>query len=578
MIKIPSEEKRIMQICGGDVFGNVLGSFNLDLIGNPGTFRITRMLKTTDGAVTDFGVPVAFKYFGNAALDAVYAICGGYVFRGSSGITGNFTKLTSPSGAPTGLDSDDDLEEFNNALYITGGTTVDHLYKLSSSNGFSDFDCGNLALGKLIVYGNRLYAKSGNTLILSINTSDTPSISGANTLQLSGWSNGIIRTMLPATNRIWVCTLNPDGGYGAVFDWDGVSEVVTARHLLPTAGVLSAVLLDDTPYIFDADGVLRAFIGGFFQEVARLPLKRKLLDEVTMTDSSVRPVHPNGMTVDDGEILINIRGTFEDGHVDEYVPSGIWAYNKENGLYHKYSFSLRNYSGGTQLDYGQHKISKVGALKKIKLVDNNDGVLIAGAEIYSDATTVLAGSFIDHSLDTIQKAGYFLTPRLEAGSLKDNWAPLTATIKKFATATDKLVAKFRTSEDVPTEATCTWASTTSFTTTTDITSYEIGDEVEIVNGVGGGLCAHITRITTNDPIAGTYTIFIDETFGEATGTAKIRFSKWIKIDDLDYDYGSVEQVKTLDFRGVARYIQFKIWMTWTGDKELRELLIDNKPF
>ena len=576
-MKIPVD-KKITQVNNGDLYGTMIKSFNLDLISNAGTWRTARLLKTADETIEGFGVPTAIEQFTVGGATNIYAICGAKIFlttntAGSWGLD---------AATPTTYTAKGDLKVFNGYLYASGDDN--HIYKLDNAGTWTTFDAGasSSSLAKLLVYGKRMYKTHLDTQVISWDTSDTVRVVGnPNALQLSGYSAGNITTLLASSGRIWIGTLNTTGR-GSMFEWDGVLEdTVTQEYKLKSNGVLAGVIFNDVPYIMDSDGVLRAYSGGQFQEVARLPLIGDNLLFSTVPSNDLCFIQHNGMEVVDREILININGDLVRSATGLNLASGVWAYNPDLGLYHKYSYSLSEfdnsgYSASDILDFGQHNTYRVGAIKNIRLPANYDGDLLVGAEIYSTATAKKKAMFVNHTLGTFQKAGYFITPRIEAQNKKESWNELSVIFKKLATSTDKIVLKQRIVEDDPLEFNATWTDSNTFTgTATGMGNYVIGDEVEFVQGVGSGLCAHITAITS---LSGTYTVDIDETFSTATGTASARLSKWQKLGSVDYTYGVLEQIKEFSINKASPFVQLKVWFTWTGDGEMRELILDNQKY
>lgn len=137
-----------------------------------------------------------------------------------------------------------------------------------------------------------------------------------------------------------------------------------------------------------------------------------------------------------------------------------------------------------------------------------------------------------------------------------------------------MVVKYRIAEDEPTEATITYTSTTTFTVPASsfTTAPVAGDEVEILQGIGASRCAHITTVTGST----TLTVTVDETITGATSqTAVARFQTWKKLGS--YSSQSDELYKLpIDKGNNSVWVQFKVWILWTGKDELYDLTISNK--
>jgi len=249
---------------------------------------------------------------------------------------------------------------------------------------------------------------------------------------------------------------------------------------------------------------------------------------------------------------------------------GEWT--AETGWIHRTPIS--NYTSSV-LAYGQNRVSRVGALyiaKDDSAAATANGTMLLGAQIYSDATTTKEIIAYDDSNDAVQKYGYIVTSKIYSQNIQEAWQKIYARFKKLLDSGDSITIKYRVNDVAPTQATITWVDTDTFTTTTDVSAYVAGDEVEILQGDGAGKCAHISSISVN---AGTYTVNLDDTFtGVTTNTAKARFQKWVKAGVC-----TDQTVKWYNYPlGVSdTWIQFKVCMQFTGKNELDDLILINEP-
>jgi hypothetical protein len=316
------------------------------------------------------------------------------------------------------------------------------------------------------------------------------------------------------------------------------------------------------------------FSGGGFVEIARLPIPRS--QALAFQTSSSRKdffVHTHGMTVTNTgiNILVGTRISDDDFSTDEALPSGIWEYTQETGLYHKYSPSYTNTNSSTITDYGQKRIAfEVGALANARSTsqDTPKASLLAGMSFYS-GTTARYGIFVDDNRDIVQKYGYIILPQILSSSFTETWQSLTPRFRKLLSSTDSIVVKHRVDKTPPVQISLTWVNTSSFTTTTDVAGM-VGYEVEILSGTGGGKCAHISSVTGS----GTYTVTLDDTFtGVTTGTAVAHVTQWYKdgvytSQSENYNEFSISEKSTV--------ITIKICFQITGDWELYDLMLLNQ--
>lgn len=587
MIKIPGESKKWNQQNRSDLLGNLWSTWNVDLQSNVGAVKISPRLKlstsTTDDA--DLGVPVAFKYFNSR----IWALCGTNIFSNGGGVDDTFTDdVGVSSGAQNDHSADEsDMEVFNGTLCAT---TTDSLWS-SDGSTWTSRDTLNTGSAHLMTYFkkfDRLYYTNQADNVISINGSWSTADPGADyAISLSTSTNSYTITSIKASaNRIWigVVDLNDLSAPGKILEWDGFSADVINEHKLNNYGCMAIAInpRNGSPYAIDGSGVVYSYSGNGFTEVARLPLNENVAYNPADSDNE-RFIHPNGFVFGKNGtllMLVNNRPNVSASvAVKERFPSGVWEFSETNGLSHRYSFSYNPVGSSTITDYGQNRVSRVGALAIFDLQRNStteDGSLLAGATFYTDASSTSSGIFIDNSLNTIRKNGYFVTQKIFSPNVSENWEKFYLRFKRFLSSNDRITIKWRTFDLAPTEATITWTALNQFTTTTDVSAYydstnSIGYEVEVLQGKGSGKCAQITAISEN---AGTYTVTVDEDFTgvSAAGTSKARFQKWIK--------GKVEDRQGADLLDVtlkekSNWIQFKVVMDSTGDNEIYDIILEH---
>lgn len=557
----------------GTRLGNLYSSQNIDLTDNIGNLRVSpRLLSvTTSSDDADLGIPVAFKYY----IDKWWTISGAVLFKQASpdgSASYPFTQDATAS-TPTDCSTDiSDMELFGGLLYVTRASADVSYYNGSAWNSFTVTSSGSADTKLLCRYGDRLYMTygSGSYRVTSWDTSRVLGTMGSSyTLTLSG-SQLRITFLRASSTGIWVGTMNVNNGKGSIFFWDGQQSTPNYEYPLNSIGVTAGFVDNDILYAIDVDGALLQFNGGGFTKVDRLPIpKDTYLFSPIDEDNADRFVHPNGMTARDGVIRVLVNGRVFNSSQStlETLPSGIWEWTSKTGFYHKYSPSYTGSGTTTITDYGQTRISKVGALVDAKSVGQNvsKGTLLAGIQYYSDATTTKQGIFIDDNTETVQKYGEIILPEIVSGHFTDMWQKIVPRFRKLLDSGDYIVVKHRVDKETPTQINITWASTTTFTTTSSLT---IGDEIKILNGTGGGKSAHITDITGS----GTFTVTVDETFTGATGTAIAHVNSWIK--DGKYT-AQTDNFTEFTVSEPSTVIQVKICFQITGEWDLYDLIIEN---
>lgn len=609
-VKIP-QNKIWSQNNDGDSLGVLSSSMGIDLSSNVGAARVGHRTVINTDDITDLGIPVAFLTFTdqNAGIQYYWTVAGGYVFRAATtnGYITAFAKdgssgTPNASGASNTCSSDlSDMVNYGKSYLLL--TTKAGVYYFKASTGTwsnpnydSNADAGGpyvIALTDgtphmMCVYGDKVYITENNTKIWSLNgttgfttttdTNDVWNTSSSYTFDIANkaWNVTSITHIRDVSDGIWVFTLNQSEAGCWVFKWDGVTanDPNSAYFLPDSFGVMSSVIKGDYPWILDSNGQLLYFNGGTFVNApnGKLPIDNPKYLKNSLSAVNDRWIHPNGMTVVNGKIRALINNEYEDNGatIEERLPSGVWEYSPENGWTHIIPLSLYTSS---VTDYGQNRISRVGALYTAKTASTSataNGTMLIGAQLYSDASATKEVILYDDSNDTLEKYGYFVTAKIFSPNIKESWQTAWLRIKKLLNPTDKVIVKYRTADEVPTEATITWTSSTVITSTADLSDYNVGDEIEILCGKGGGKCAHIVSIAEN---AGTYTIELDETFtGATSGTAKARFSHWIKSVAFSQQDEDVIQAP-IDAKSV--WIQLKVCMQFKGKNELNDIIISN---
>lgn len=568
-----------LQTNRSDDLGSIWSSMGIDLQSNLGTMRVAPRLKintsTTDDA--QLGLPIAFEHWDTA----FWAVCGGSVFKNGSSPNAVFTEDAS-AGAVTTYDLTSDLEVFDSRLWATAPTALYSKAGNGAGTGAWTARGGGLSASTNhpLVYFHkfeRLYYTGQNRVIYSINAANTESTSGDYTLTLGS----TINCMRATSNYIWIGTAGSSSNespFAFVYQWDGISAQVTNRFITKSNTVVAMTVDNDIPYIMDSNGILSRFNGSSFQEIGRLPYPALLPRSVFVIKNGMIATKNNTILVAVNNLNADNVGTY-----NENVSSGVWEWSEEFGFVHKYSFTYNPSANSTITDYGQNRVSAIGAVfdastaNQIAPVSGSNGSILVGATYFTNASSTNSAIFFDDSNDTVQKKGYFVTTWFNSSEIEDKWTRLWETYRRLLSSIDSIVFKYRIHEENPTYADITWTSTTTFTTTTDVTAYgptatgfngTTGGEVEIMQGTGGASCAHITSIVNN---AGTYTVTLDTVVTGATGTAKARFQKWIKL--LPEITGQIKSYEQQAIGANNIRIQIKGCMTFTGNGEFFKLAL-----
>lgn len=370
--------------------------------------------------------------------------------------------------------------------------------------------------------------------------------------------------------RVYLGTRHKKSGEALVFPWNGTDTTydspLSVNDSISLAGRADS---EGVMHTINGKGQLLGYNGQDFVEVAAFPIAENKLLRWAPDQARGQKVHPNGMSLIDGKINILADGRDKDGNRIENMPSGVWEYDKEIGLYHKNS--LGQYDGATNNEWGSSQVIAVGALVE---TTEEKGKILAGAEVYVDnAATKL--ELIAALKSEVNQRGYFITPQIHSTGIRAFWKRLNLAFKKFENTTDRIIVKYRTEKNknfgattgVANEFAITWTDTDTFTSTGAVLAYAaVGDEIEITMGKGAGACAHISAI------AGTYTVDLDEAIPNVSGTALARVQNWTKLGEIS----SASLQKTLfKIAKRSKWIQLKIEMRGGQiSPELDELLLE----
>lgn len=605
-ISFPGQDKKYLQTNRSNVVGNLWSTFNIDLESNLGVMRIGTKLKlnTNTAGAANLGCPVAFREFDGR----IFTIGGTRIFKNTAdNVITAFVEDISTNAVTNYSPGLSDMDVFNGELYTTSSSKLwSKVADGSGTGAWTDrFTFTSSIFPHRLTYFqnfNREYFTDSSTQVKSINTSHTVSTSGDYTIDL-GINIGYINCLASSGKSIWIGTsvdASVTGnfnkiGNASIFEWDGISAQATNEYFLTAQGCMAITIYKNILYAMDSNGVFLRFNGNGFDEIGRLPLDKQLLIE-SNSASFDNFIHPNGIIPTKNEtflMLINNLIGDNAGSIVENLPSGIWQWSADKGLVHNTTFTYMPMASSTITDFGQNRIKQAGALSNANLYSTSAsgrGTIICGCNYYTDASASTSGIFIDSPIPTDntttpegQKRGYFVTTWFESDQIAEGWTRLWGSYRRFLNSTDKIVFKYRNYEESPIEAIITWIDTQNFTTTTDITVYgptavgfngTTGGEVEIVQGTGGGVCAHITNIVNN---AGTYTVTIDEAATGASGTAKARFQKWIKLNPaIPLDQVRAWSQFGIDNESTPR-IQIKGCLTFTGNGELYKIVIASNP-
>jgi len=588
-IKIPAQDtKKWTKPSKGEVYGNLWATKNIDLVSNAGKIRLSQRAYRVYDSGDDADLEVAVKFIRTNAdgTDRWWALTQGGASVVNDGLlfkttgTNPLTGWTQDAIANTPTDCVDDMEIF-------GRPTQDRLVVAR------DTDLAMITLGgwtaswwQGTLGGGALTATNPHQLHQFINLLI---VTDGNEIHTIDDSLVVIedRLVLPKEYQvIWVAddgyrvyfgTRHIRGGEALVFPWDGTSA--TYDSPIPVGDRISFAGIADeggVMHTINGKGQLLGYNGQDFVPVASLPIdENKILRWSTNDTGRGHVVHANGMTRIDGRINILLNGEAQGSYILENMVSGIWEYDPNIGLYHKYG--IGQFDGSTNNEWGDAYSVVTGALTEI---DKNRGSFLAGAEINTDNVATKLELIASLKNGTTNR-GYFITSQINASDIRNWWKRIQMSFRKFSDSTDKLVFKYRTDKDVDMYESegyvkgfgLTWTDTETFTIADGGFSIaSIGDEIEFLQGEGAGALAHIETLSN---VGITYTVGLDEAIPNVADTASCRVMNWTKLGEI-----SSQSIQNQLFKIAKRskWIQFKIELRGSSlSPEFEELIIEAEP-
>lgn len=150
-----------------------------------------------------------------------------------------------------------------------------------------------------------------------------------------------------SNNKMAVITMLSDTTSGQnqeafLFVWDGANTSASQGFPVGSDTIMAIVPYKSSWVILTRAGQLKYFNGGGFENLANFPF---YYSGVTLGDPQNREAFGTSMSVDGDVILINIGDDFnpytqKGERIVQNNPCGIWCYDPDVGLYHRYSPSI----------------------------------------------------------------------------------------------------------------------------------------------------------------------------------------------------------------------------------------------
>lgn len=578
VFKIPNSNGQIRQSNKGDIYGELWGTFNIDLTSSPGKIKTSRQLYPS----------LSETKMDNDDLHAS-CIYGGYIYNILSGsriqrieayrnprISGTWV---SSSGSLTATVSSDAVV-FDNQILVTTSTNIAMNNNAGTPSWDTDWwttvvsgtalDNGFPHVMDISNIGNEtLFVTDGN-LVRYMNVLAGPTYNHSTVTLAEDQVACALATDYKAT---FVGTYSNSGNARVyeIYVGEQVDSVPVARNSYPVDGtaVLSMDVVDGVVYIVTDRGHIQAFNGVAFVTVGSFPFAfdSVAIDGISVGDIEAsnigRGIHPKGMRAYGKSLYLNVNTNnqliddlasnpidnddiFNNVVVNERSASGVWEFDTETRvLNHRYALK---YSAN---QVGFHRLQNSAP---ILILDNQYTRILTAGRLDSARTDV----FVENP-DQVP-TGYFITSEIDSNTVQEAWERFNLKVEQLG-AGDSIEIKYRTSKnrEYPAYASGTFLSANTFNTTDDLSMVAEGDEIELIDGDNAGLMAHVTAIDESESV---YSITLDRDISTAGLTCYARFQNWKLATHTEEG-----QIVFTGLGETSTYVQFKVVMT--GNVEVR---------
>ena len=571
--EIPNQGQ-IRQINKGDVFGELWGTYNIDLTSSPGKIKTSRQLYSS----------ISEEQMDNQDLLAS-VVYDGFIYNILSGSRFQYiASLRNPriSGSWTSTEGsldfggETDAVVYDGKLLVSTGTNI----AMNSNAGTPSFDADwwtNVLSGTALNNGvphimdvsnvgqETLFVTDGN-LVRYYNAT-----SGHSTVTLG--AHLVACSIVTDYKATFVGTYSNSGDARVyeIYVGEQLDSVPIARNSYKVDGsaVLSMDVIDGVVYIVTDRGHIQAFNGIAFVTVGSFPFAFDSVSIDGMTigniaaDNRNRGIHPKGMRAYDKSLFININTNnqliddlasnpsddddiFSNVVVNERSASGVWEFDTETrGLNHRYS-----------LKYATNQVGfhRLQTSAPILVLDNQYSRILTGGRCVSTRTDI----FLENP-DQVPTS-YFISAEINSRNVQDAWNNLVLKAEQLRDG-EVIEVKYRTTKNphYPTYVSGAFADANTFNTTEDLSMVAVGDEIELIDGTYAGKMAHVTEINQSSSV---YSVTLDRDIAVAGVSCYARFQNWKKAQIEDNG-----QFTNVGLGEATTWVQFKVVMT--GKIELR---------
>lgn len=237
-------------------------------------------------------------------------------------------------------------------------------------------------------------------------------------------------------------------------------------------------------------------------------------------------------------------------------------------------------------DYGFSYANNMGSIEILPLsVAPNDLLtdrVVFTADLFSKTDVSVKKTVFNIINPQLPNRGYLISARLNSPNLEDTYQKIHVKYRPLD-VDDKIIIKTKMldklnvpfgSFDDGQSVIGTWVDTNTFTTTLDMTNAEVGDEIEIIAGVGAGVLAHIDSLSEN---AGTWTVNLTESFIFASANDVMYFyvDNWSILETITQETQNAEGHFDTSIDKASKFLDVRLELRGV-DVTLEEFKVTNE--
>ena len=368
MIKIPNTNKKWVQPNSSDLLGNVYVTKNITF-DNEGYLKLSHSPRAcmNDSIDADFNNVAGMAYYNSGANSFTLATWG-EMFDVKTNILSDYPLQNVTAGVPS-TDIKSDVCWFEDKIVVSQGTDVGYYNTTTSA----------------WVDTNITLTRSGQHPVVNFRSLSSLAICDVNTVKLyqSPFSATpvLIRTLtIPSdleitgacylNQKMFIATRHIQGEHAFLYVWNGTGNSAQEAYEVDANSIFDVTPYRNSVVCFTSAGELMRYTGGGLQSLAKLPM---FYENQNITNSLSITSYHNIIKSNADIIYINLTNLKNNTDRLLNQPDGIWCYDENVGLYHRYSNTI------------SLMIRKTIATANINTTDNTfttTNVPITGTEVF----------------------------------------------------------------------------------------------------------------------------------------------------------------------------------------------------